>query len=67
MYGNFKIATLTEEQIKKIRDLETTIQKHIMALEPGVSIARLNKEELRMLEALEKELGVVLLTYEEVD
>lgn len=66
MFGNFKIATLPKDQIKKIRDLELKMHKHIMALEPGISIARLNEDELRMLEVLEKELGIVLLAYEEV-
>jgi len=67
MFGNFKIATLTKDQVDKIRNLETKLHKHIMAFEPGISIARLSEGEVKQIEDLEKELGVVLLAYKEVD
>ena len=67
MFGNFKIATLTKDQVDKIRDLEGKIHKHIMAFEPGISIAKLSEGELKQLEDLEVELGVVLLAYKEVE
>lgn len=67
MYGNFKIATLSKDQISKIKSLEKKIGKHIMAFESGISIASLSNDELTQLEALESELGVILLAYNEVD
>ena len=63
MYGNLKIATIDEATIAKIKALEEKIGKHIMAYEPGVSLARLKPDEIELLEALEKETGVTLLAY----
>ena len=64
---NLKIATLDETTIAKIRALEESIGKHIMAFEPGVSLARLSKDEVEMIEALEKEANVTLLVYNKLD
>ena len=64
MYGNLKIATLDEAAIAKIKALEGKIGKHIMAYEPGVSLARLTPDEIELVSALEKEIGdVTLLVY----
>lgn len=67
MYGNLKIATLDETMIAKIRALEERIGRHIMAFESGVSLARLSTEEVQLVEALEKEAGVTLLVYNQLD
>jgi hypothetical protein len=67
MYGNLKIATLDEATIAKISVLEEKLGRHIMAFEPGVSLAWLSKEEIEQIEALEKEAGVTLLVYEKLE
>lgn len=64
---NLKIATLDEATIDKIKSLEGTIGKHIMAFEPGVSFARLSADEVEMVEKLEKEANVTLLVYNKLD
>jgi hypothetical protein len=64
---NLKIATLDDETIEKIRSLEEAIGKHIMAFEPGVSLARLTADEVKKVDALEKEINVTLLVYNKLD
>ena len=63
MYGNLKIASVDEATVAKIKTLEEEIGKHIMAFEPGASIAQLSVDEVQKVEALEKETGVTLLVY----
>ena len=63
MYGNLKIASVDDATVAKIKTLEEAIGKHIMAFEPGVSIAQLSIDEVQKVETLEKETGVTLLVY----
>ncbi len=63
MYGNLKIASVDGATVAKIKALEEEIGKHIMAFEPGVSIALLTPEEVKKVEVVEKESGVTLLVY----
>jgi len=67
MYGNLKIATVDNATVAKIKALEEDIGKHIMAFEPGVSLAMLTPDEIQKIEALEKEAGVTLLVYNLLD
>jgi len=67
MYGNLKIASVDESTKSKIKALEEAIGKHIMAFEPGVSLAKLTKDEVKKVEALEEEAGVMLLVYDKLD
>ena len=67
MYGNLKIATLDEDAIAKINALEEELGKHIMAFEPGVTLAYLSPEEVQKVAALESEAGVMLLVYEKLE
>jgi len=67
MYGNLKIATVDNATVAKIKALEEDIGKHIMAFEPGVSLAMLSADEIQKIEALEKEAGVTLLVYNLLD
>jgi hypothetical protein len=60
MYGNLKIASLDNATVAKISALEEKLGKHIMAFEPGVSLAQLSPKEIVLIEALEKEAGVSL-------
>jgi hypothetical protein len=64
MDGQMKLAELDQEGVGKIGDMEQEMGVHIMALEPGVKFTALAPEQLTEVEALEKELGVILLVYE---
>lgn len=48
----------------KLRTLEEATGKHIMAFATGMAFAQLSDEHLEHVQALEKELGVLLLVYE---
>lgn len=65
MTHQFKIAHLNEASVEKIRQIEKKTGKHIMAFEQGPNFAELSQEDLQTVQALEKELGVVLLVYEQ--
>ena len=65
MSEQLKIAHLDEKAQAKVQTLEQALNKHIMAYERGVRFADLSDEELAQLHALEKELGVILLAYNE--
>lgn len=67
MYGNLKIASLDEATVARINALEEKLGKHIMAFEPGVSLAQLSPSEIEKIEALEKAAGVTLLVYEKLE
>jgi len=66
VFGNLKIATLDEITVEKIKVLEEKLSKHVMAFEPGVSLANLSPAEIELVEALEKEAGVTLLVYNQL-
>lgn len=59
-----KIASLDESELKKIRQMEESMGTLILALEPHIPLADLTDEQVQMLGALEKELGVVLIAYQ---
>jgi len=55
-------AKLTEEQLARVKAFEAEIGKTVLALgEVGVEAEFLSREEMRKLQALESELGFVLL------
>jgi hypothetical protein len=55
-------ARLTEEQLARIKAFEAEIGKTVLALrEADVEAEFLSREEMRKLQALEGELGLVLL------
>ena len=55
-------AKLTEEQLARIKAFEAEIGKTVLALrEADVEAEFLSREEMRKLQALEGELGLVLL------
>lgn len=64
MAQQLKIAHLDETAVAKLRALEKETGKHIMAFEDGPPFAELSDEHLNQVQALEKELGIVLLVYE---
>lgn len=60
-----KIADLDEDGTRRIRELEVSLDRHIMAFEPGLEIADLEDEQLAAIRNLEDDLGVTLLVYKE--
>jgi hypothetical protein len=59
-----KIASLDEESLKRIRQMEEAMGSLIVALEPHYPLAELEEEQVGKLQDLEKELGVVLIAYQ---
>jgi len=60
-----KIANLDEANIERIRQMEESMGTLIVALEPHFPPAELTEEQMRKLQDLEKELGVVLIAYQD--
>lgn len=63
MAQQLKIANLDETAVARVRELEEALGKHIMAFEPGLEFAKLSEAEMARIEALEKDLSVILLVY----
>jgi hypothetical protein len=61
----FKFAELDEESLKQIKDYEEAMDACILALAPRVDLADLAADDVEKLRALEEELGVVLIAYQE--
>lgn len=60
----FKFANLDETSLERVKELESQMDNiYILALEPRVDLAELSAEQVARLQALEQELGVVLLAY----
>jgi hypothetical protein len=62
--GFLKIATLSDEQVRRLRTLEASLGKHLMAFAPGLKTAALDDDQLGEVERLEAELGVLILAFE---
>ncbi len=60
-----KIAHLDQTAVAKIRELEDKTGKHIMAFEQGLSFAQMSDDHLKEVQALEEELGIVLVVYQD--
>ena len=59
-----KIASLDEAGIKRIHQMEESFGTLIVALEPHVPLAELSDEQVKKLQAVEQDLGVVLIAYQ---
>jgi hypothetical protein len=59
-----KVASLSDGDIAKIRQLEKATGTHIMAFEPGLKVAVLSEDNLKSVQELESELGATLLVFE---
>ena len=59
-----KIANLDETDLKKVKQMEESMGTLIVALEPQIPLAKLTDGQVEMLNALEEELGVVLIAYQ---
>jgi hypothetical protein len=60
---DIKYASLTEEQLAKLRELEADLGNWVLAIEPAVKLADLTPSQLARIQALEEELGIILLAY----
>jgi len=58
-----QIATVDEDTIEKIKDLEKDMGLCILALEPKYPLAPLSPEQMGRIQKLEQELDIVLLAY----
>ena len=65
MTQQLRIARLDDGAVAKIQELEQATDKHIMAFEPGLRFANLAQAELEKIQTLEKELGVILIVYDD--
>lgn len=65
MTDSLKIAHLDDKGMEKVRSLESTIGKHVLALESGPEFASLSAEQVQKVKALENELGITLVVYED--
>lgn len=66
MMSDFKIASLTEQQINEILELELEIGINLVAYQiEDNQYAHLSQEVLVKVRRLEKKLGIVLLAYSE--
>ena len=59
-----KVASLSDEDVARIRVLEKTTGTHIMAFEPGLKIASLSDDNVQQLMELETQHNVTLLDFE---
>ncbi len=59
-----KIANLDEAGLKRVQQMEESMGTLIIALEPHIPLAELTEEQVETLNALEGELGVVLIAYQ---
>jgi hypothetical protein len=59
-----KIANLDEAGLKKVQQMEDSMGTLIIALEPHIPLAELTEEQVETLNALEQQLGVVLIAYQ---
>lgn len=64
MKRRMQIANLDESELNRIRQMEESMGSLIVALEPHYPLAEISPEQVKKLQALEKELGVVLIAYQ---
>ena len=64
MSQQLQIAQLDGAGAAKVQELEGSIGKHVMAFERGPVFASLSSEQVAEVQALEAELGVILLVYD---
>ena len=61
--SQIRITRLDEAQVAKVRTLEDELGRWVVVVEPVEPIAELSGQQLQRLQALEQELGVILLAY----
>lgn len=58
-----QIATLDNNAVEQIRELEKSTDSHIMAFKPGLEVADLSKSQMDAVKSVENDLGVILIVY----
>jgi hypothetical protein len=58
-----RYAQLSDKKLKKLRKFEKDLGAWVVAVEPAATLADLTAEQLASIQALEEQLGVVLLAY----
>lgn len=61
-----RFARLDKAKIAKIHELEEFLGTYALAFEPVIKIAALAPEQLDKLQAVEEELGVILVAYRDL-
>ncbi len=59
----YKISEISEEIVGKVKALESEMDVHIMAIEPGLEYAELSDEQIQKVQVLEGESSKTLLVY----
>lgn len=59
----YKISEISEEIVGKVKALESEMDVHIMAIEPGLEVAELSDEQIQKVQVLEGESSKTLLVY----
>ena len=65
MSQHLKLAALDKDAVARIEALEKATGKHIMAFDEPLSFAMLSRAQLDEILALESELGVTLIVYDD--
>lgn len=60
-----RIANLDEASLARVQELEEQFETVILAVEPRYAAAELTEDQLRGLKALEQELDVILIAYQQ--
>ena len=64
MQSQYAPAEVNSKQLERIKQLEQSLGKVIVAVEPSPEYARLTSEQLAEIQRAERELGVVMVAYE---
>ena len=65
MASQYKPATISDNELEEIKNLEQGLDKVIVAVEQQSSFASLSDAELARLQQAEEKLGVVMLAYDQ--
>lgn len=60
-----KIAKLETGDVTKIKGLEKSLGRHIMAYQPGLQMANLTDEQIQSVKDVEEQLGAILLVFDD--
>jgi hypothetical protein len=61
--SDVRYAQLSDKKLKKLRKFEKELGAWVVAVEPAATLADLTAEQLASIQALEEQLGVLLLAY----
>jgi hypothetical protein len=61
--SDVRYAQLSDKKLKKLRKFEKELGAWVVAVQPAATLADLTAEQLASIQALEEQLGVLLLAY----